>query len=74
MIIQALIKEPKVGGNFLFEVLFRSIKSLNKFGNHLVYHIKRDLNKEVDNLTKKGTSIGNGILRVNGISRLFPIP
>jgi hypothetical protein len=74
MITQVLIKGSKAGGNFLSGILFRSIESLNKFDNHLVYHIKCDLNKEANNMAKKGTSIDNGVLRVNGISRLFPIP
>jgi len=57
MIIQALVKEPNVGGKFLSGVLFHSIEALKKFDKHSAFHIKWELNIEVDKLARMGTCL-----------------
>jgi hypothetical protein len=55
-------------------IMYRSLDALKNFEKVTFYHIKRELNVEVDKCAKVGSRLAKGHLVINGELRIHPLP
>jgi ribonuclease HI len=74
ILIRAIIKQNIAGSNIYKGVLTRIQALLHQFKRYTMFHIKRELNTDADQLAKEGTTLRKGEMKVNGDLKPRPIP
>jgi hypothetical protein len=74
MVIKMIVHKIIARGNIYFGVMSRTLSLLENFEDHSLFHIKRELNSDVGQKAKEGTSLRKGAIKVNGSVMLLPIP
>jgi hypothetical protein len=71
LIIKAIITQSNLGGNKLQGIVSRIKQGLTQLDHVSLFHIKGNLNGEVDVWTKFSTSINLGTIMEYGVSNYF---
>lgn len=74
MVIRVIVHKNIVEGNIYFGVISRILALLKNFEEYSFFHIKRELNSDVDQKDKEGPNLRKGEIKVNGSIKLLPIP
>jgi ribonuclease HI len=74
LVIRAIIKRNIIGNNVFIGIISHSLSLLVEFEVYNVFHIKRELNFEVDRWAKVGSNLEEGEILINGTKGRFPIP
>jgi hypothetical protein len=73
LVIRAIVKRNITRGDIYSGIMSRSLDALKRFEKITFYHIKLELNVEVENFAKVGSRSGKGNLVNNGELRLYPL-